>query len=59
MSKGDRLWAPGEPDRARFSTTKIAVKNCEIIGESRAFAHQVVDPYPSDHRSVVATFEVP
>jgi endonuclease/exonuclease/phosphatase family metal-dependent hydrolase len=35
------------------------VKGCEIVGEDRKSADIVVQPYPSDHRAVVATVEIP
>lgn len=37
----------------------VTVKRCEIVGEDRKFADLVVQPYPSDHRAVVATVEIP
>ncbi len=37
----------------------FTVEGCEIVGEDRAFADVVVQPYPSDHRAVVATVELP
>ena len=39
--------------------TKMTVKSCEVVGEDRKFADLVVQPYPSDHRAVVATIELP
>lgn len=39
--------------------TKLTVKNCEIVGEEQRFADIVVPRYPSDHRAVVATVEIP
>jgi len=36
----------------------VTVKKCEMVGEGAKFAHIVVQPYPSDHRGVVATVEV-
>ncbi len=36
----------------------VKVTRCEVIGEERRFADIVVQPYPSDHRSVVATVEI-
>jgi endonuclease/exonuclease/phosphatase family metal-dependent hydrolase len=35
------------------------VLNCQIVGEDPRFADLVVQPYPSDHRAVVATVELP
>ena len=37
----------------------VGVKSCEVLGEDRKFANIVVQPYPSDHRAVVATIELP
>jgi endonuclease/exonuclease/phosphatase family metal-dependent hydrolase len=37
----------------------VTVNRCEVIGEERQFADIVVQPYPSDHRAVVATVEFP
>jgi endonuclease/exonuclease/phosphatase (EEP) superfamily protein YafD len=37
----------------------VTVKRCEIVGEDGKFADIVVQPYPSDHRAVVATVEIP
>lgn len=37
----------------------VSVKRCEIVGEDQKFADIVVQPYPSDHRAVVATVEIP
>jgi endonuclease/exonuclease/phosphatase family metal-dependent hydrolase len=36
----------------------VAVKSCEVVGESAANADLVVTPYPSDHRAVVAEVEM-
>ena len=38
---------------------KVMVKHCQIVGEDEKFADLVVQPYPSDHRAVVATMEIP
>ena len=35
------------------------VQRCEIVGEAQQFADIIVHPYPSDHRAVVATVELP
>ena len=35
------------------------VERCEIIGEDIRFADIIVQPYPSDHRAVVATITIP
>jgi endonuclease/exonuclease/phosphatase family metal-dependent hydrolase len=37
----------------------VTVKRCEIVGEDGKFADLLVRPYPSDHRAVVATVEIP
>ena len=37
----------------------VTVKRCDIVGEDERFAHIAVQPYPSDHRAVVATIELP
>ena len=42
-----------------FGGANVTVKRCDIIGESEAAAHIVVQPYPSDHRAVVATLDLP
>jgi endonuclease/exonuclease/phosphatase family metal-dependent hydrolase len=42
-----------------FAGEGVAAARCEIVGESKEFADLVVTPYPSDHRAVVATFELP
>ncbi len=42
-----------------FAGNGVSVKKCEIVGENSANADRVVIPYPSDHRSVVAEFELP
>lgn len=33
----------------------VKVTQCQVVGESRAYADLVLDRYPSDHRGVVAT----
>ena len=42
-----------------FAGGSVKVKACEIVGESGDTSDIVVYPYPSDHRSVVATMELP
>jgi endonuclease/exonuclease/phosphatase family metal-dependent hydrolase len=42
-----------------FVSPSVKVRECEIVGESPEFADIVVQPYPSDHRAVVATVELP
>jgi exodeoxyribonuclease-3 len=41
-----------------FGGPNVTVKRCEIVGEAGMFADIVVQPYPSDHRAVVATMEI-
>jgi endonuclease/exonuclease/phosphatase family metal-dependent hydrolase len=36
----------------------VSVRQCEIVGEGKESANLVVQPYPSDHRAVVATLEL-
>jgi exodeoxyribonuclease-3 len=36
----------------------VSVKDCKVVGEKKEFANIVVQPYPSDHRGVVATVEL-
>jgi len=35
------------------------VERCEVVGENQQFADVVVQPYPSDHRAVVAEIRLP
>ena len=42
-----------------FSGKNVKVERCEIVGEDKRFADIVVQPYPSDHRAVVAMIAVP
>jgi endonuclease/exonuclease/phosphatase family metal-dependent hydrolase len=46
-------------DLVFFAGANVTVKRCEIVGESAQFADIIVQPYPSDHRAVVATVEIP
>ena len=57
--------APDDPsdhhDRIDFIMVRgdeLQPKAVQIVGENSENADVVVDPYPSDHRGVVATFEV-
>jgi len=70
VARPGRTWTPttrpDDPkdrhDRIDFvfvGGTNLAVKKCEIVGEDPKFADIVVQPYPSDHRAVVATVEIP
>ena len=45
-------------DFVHFAGKGVEVRRCEVVGEAAANADVVVTPYPSDHRAVVATFEV-
>ena len=45
-------------DFVYFAGPNVTVKLCYVVGESTATSHIVVQPYPSDHRSVVATLEL-
>ncbi len=38
-----------------YAGAGLSVKQCEVVGESKKFADIAVEPYPSDHRGVVAT----
>ncbi len=38
--------------------SKVTVKGCEVVGETKPASDIVVQPYPSDHRAVVTTVEV-
>ncbi len=53
--------SPGEVhdriDFIFFSGTNLKLTNVEVIGEKAENANIVIPNYPSDHRSVVATFE--
>ena len=62
-------WSPaykvGDPrthhdriDFVYFKGKSLEVKDVKILGESEENADIVVTPYPSDHRSVVASFEI-
>lgn len=42
-----------------YAGKSVTVKRCEIAGESKETSDIVVQPYPSDHRAVVATIEIP
>jgi exodeoxyribonuclease-3 len=36
----------------------LKLKNVQVVGESTEFSDLVISPFPSDHRAVLATFEV-
>ncbi len=42
-----------------FGGPSVTVKQSAVVGESAKFADLVVTPWPSDHRAVVSTFELP
>ena len=42
-----------------FGGPNVTVKRCEVVGEELRSADIVLQPYPSDHRAVVATVEFP
>ncbi len=42
-----------------FAGSNMTVKRCDVVGEDKKFADILVQPYPSDHRAVVATIEWP
>ena len=42
-----------------FRGTDVTLREVGIVGESQENAEIVVDPYPSDHRAVVASFALP
>jgi endonuclease/exonuclease/phosphatase family metal-dependent hydrolase len=65
-------WTPGYPapnvsadevhdriDIIYHAGNDLAVTDVAIVGESAAHADIVVTPYPSDHRAVVATYDIP
>jgi exodeoxyribonuclease III len=69
VARPGRTWTPTtQPDDPKdhhdridfvfYAGSGVAVKQCQVVGENPAFADLVVQPYPSDHRSVVATVEL-
>lgn len=46
-------------DYVFFAGAGIRVNACEIVGEAKGTSDIIVHPYPSDHRSVVATMKLP
>ena len=42
-----------------FSGNGVTARSCQIVGEDKRYADIVVQPYPSDHRAVVATIQIP
>ncbi|MCA9188004.1 MAG: endonuclease/exonuclease/phosphatase family protein [Pirellulaceae bacterium] len=72
VSRPAETWTPGYPapnlsadevhdriDLIYHAGDGVAALQAEVVGESLAHADIVVAPYPSDHRAVVVTFEVP
>ncbi|HUS34841.1 MAG TPA: endonuclease/exonuclease/phosphatase family protein [Verrucomicrobiae bacterium] len=60
------LTSPDDPkdrhdriDFVFFAGAGVTVKDAKILGEASPAADLVVTPYPSDHRAVVAAFEIP
>jgi exodeoxyribonuclease-3 len=58
--------APDDPkdrhdriDLIFFAGSGVKVAECQVVGEDKRYADIVVTPYPSDHRAVVAAFELP
>ena len=45
-------------DLVMFGGSGVRVREAKLVGEDRRFADLVVRPYPSDHRAVVAEFEL-
>lgn len=46
-------------DMIFFSGNSVTAQKCEVVGEKADVADIVVNPYPSDHRGVVAAISVP
>lgn len=45
-------------DFVMFRGPELKLKSVQVVGESPEFADIVVQPWPTDHRGVLATFEV-
>ncbi|MCA9776233.1 MAG: endonuclease/exonuclease/phosphatase family protein [Candidatus Eremiobacteraeota bacterium] len=45
-------------DFVMYRGEALKLVSSEVVGESREFADIVIDPYPTDHRAVLSTFEV-
>jgi exodeoxyribonuclease III len=69
MAKPGNTWtpttSPADPadhhdriDFVMYRGPELKLKSVEIVGESAEFADIVVTPFPSDHRGVLATFQV-
>jgi exodeoxyribonuclease III len=70
VKRPGRTWTPtthltdpkDRHDRIDFVFVRESVariKSVSLVGESCEFADMVVEPYPSDHRAVLAEFELP
>jgi hypothetical protein len=47
-------------DRIDFVYSKgVSPKAVQIVGEKGENANIVISPYPSDHRAIVATYDLP
>lgn len=49
---------PDRIDYVMYRGDALKLKSIEIVGEKAPYADLVVQPWPSDHRGVLATFEV-
>lgn len=45
-------------DRIYFSGTQLEALGVQIVGEQHPVTDRVVDPFPSDHRAVLGSFQV-
>jgi hypothetical protein len=45
-------------DFVMYRGAELTLKKSEIVGENTENADIVIDPYPTDHRAVLSTFEV-
>ena len=45
-------------DFVMYRGPELKLVDSQVVGESEEFADIVIDPYPTDHRAVLATFEV-
>lgn len=69
MAFAGNTWTPTKPpddpkehhdriDFVHYRGEALKLKNVEILGEKPEFADVSFDPWPSDHRALLATFEV-
>jgi exodeoxyribonuclease-3 len=69
LAKPGDTWTPTKPaddpktkhdriDFVMYRGGEISLKDVQVIGENAQNADIVIDPYPTDHRAVLATFEV-